>query len=99
MSDTFPTRVLNYKLRSQTDFFRNAVNITKFDLNSLKYFASKVWNMIPIKTKTSLSEMFKNKITLEIFKNKISKWEPNDCDCKLCLYYLSRIRYANLVDD
>ena len=42
MSDTFPTRVLNYKLRLQTDFFRNNVNITKFGLNSLRYFASKV---------------------------------------------------------
>ena len=28
MSDIFPTRVLNYNLRSQTDFFRNTVNTT-----------------------------------------------------------------------
>ena len=31
-------------------------------------------------------------------------WEPNegksnDCDCKLCQYYLYRIGYINLVDD
>ena len=42
MSGIFPTRVLNYNLRSQTDFFRNTVNTTKFGLNSLRYFASKV---------------------------------------------------------
>ena len=42
MNDIFPTRVLNYNLRSQTDFFRNNVNTTKFGLNSLRYFASKV---------------------------------------------------------
>ena len=46
MSDTFPTRVLNYNLRSQTDFLRNTVNTTKFGLNSLRHFASKVWSMI-----------------------------------------------------
>ena len=23
----------------------------------------------------------KNSLTAEIFKNEISKWEPNDCDC------------------
>ena len=42
MSDIFTTRVLNYNLRSQTDFLRNTVNTTKFGLNSLRYFASKV---------------------------------------------------------
>ena len=34
MNDIFPTRVLNYNFRSQTDFFRNNVNTTKFGLNS-----------------------------------------------------------------
>ena len=51
MSDIFPTRVLNYNLRSQTDFFRNNVNTTKFGLNSLRYFASKVWSMILLEIK------------------------------------------------
>ena len=68
MSDIFPTRVLNYNLRSQTDFLRNTVNTTKFGLNSLRHFASKVWSMIPIE--------IKNSSTVETFKNKISKWEP-----------------------
>ena len=64
MNDIFPTRVLNYNLRSQTDFFRNNVNTTKFGLNSLRYFASKVWSMMPIEIKDSWSvEMFKNKIS------------------------------------
>ena len=59
MSYIFPTRVLN---RSQTDFFRNTVNATKFGLNALRYFASKVWSMIPIDIKNFSSvELFKNK--------------------------------------
>ena len=64
MSAIFSTRVLNYNLRSQTDFFRNTVNTTKFGLNSLKYFASKVWSMIPIEIQKSWSvKMPKNKIS------------------------------------
>ena len=90
MSDIFPTRVVNYNLRSQTDFLRSTVNTTKFGLNSLRHFASKVWSMIPIE--------IKNSSTVEIFKSKISKWEPNDCDCKLCQDYLHRIGYVNLFD-
>ena len=68
MSDIFPITVLNYNLRSQTDFLRNTVNTTKFGLNSLRHFASKVWSMIPIE--------IKNSSTVETFKSKISKWEP-----------------------
>ena len=90
MSDIFPITVLNYNLRSQTDFLRNTVNTTKFGLNSLRHFASKVWSMIPIE--------IKNSSTVEIFKSKISKWEPNDCNCKLCQVYLNRIGYVKLVD-
>ena len=91
MSGIFPTRVLNYNLRSQTDFFRNTVNTTKFGLNSLRYFASKVWSMIPIE--------IKNSSTVEMFKSKKCKWEPNDCDCKLCQNFLRRNGYVKLVVD
>ena len=52
MRDIFPTRVLNYNLRSQTIFFGKTINTTKFGLNLLRYFASKVWSMIPIEIKT-----------------------------------------------
>ena len=91
MSDIFPTRVLlNYNLRSQTDFIRNTVNTIKFGLNTSRHFASKVWSMLPIEMKNSL--------TVEIFKSKISKWEPNDCDCKRCQDYLHGIGYVKLFD-
>ena len=90
MSHIYPIRVLSYNLRSQTDFLRNTVNTTKFGLNSLRHFASKVWSMIPIE--------IKNSSTVEIFESKIIKWEPNDCDCKLCQDYLHRIGYVNLFD-
>ena len=78
LSDIFPTRGLNYNLRSKTDFFRNTVNTTKFGLNSLRHFSPKVLRMIPIEIKKHLS--------VEMFKNKMgSKWEPNNCDC-ICLF-------------
>ena len=34
INDIFPTRLLNYSLRSQTDFFRNTINTAKYVLNS-----------------------------------------------------------------
>ena len=41
----------------------------------------------------------KNSSTVEMFKNNIGEWEPNDCDCKLCQVYLYRIGYVDLVDE
>ena len=48
MYDIFQTRKINYNLRSQTDFARNCANTNKFGLNSVRYFASKVWGMFPL---------------------------------------------------
>ena len=46
--------------------------------------------MIPIE--------IKNSSTAEIFKSKISKWKPNDCDYKICQDYLHGVGFVNLVD-
>ena len=53
MSDSFSIRDFNHDWRSPTDFFRNTMNTTKLGLNWLRYFASKVYNMIPTKIKDS----------------------------------------------
>ena len=42
MNDILQTRALPYNLRSQTDFARSFLNTSRFGLNSLRYFASKV---------------------------------------------------------
>ena len=51
LCDIFPLRSTDYNLRSQTDFSVSSVNTTHFGLNSLRYFASKVWNMVPLELK------------------------------------------------
>ena len=76
MSDILKTRTLPYNLRPNTDFARSVVNTNIFDLNSLRYFASKVWNIVPTD--------IKNASNLNTFKNKIRKCEPKECHCDLC---------------
>ena len=55
MYDSFQTRKLTYNLRSQTHFSRSCVNTNKVSLNSLGYFACKVWNMVLLEVKNSIS--------------------------------------------
>ena len=76
MCDIFDRRDISYNLRTQTDFFRGYVNTSRFGLNSLNYFASKVWNMIPID--------IRNSENLDRFTKNIKNWEPIGCDCNLC---------------
>ena len=89
MDDILQTRTLPYNLRSNTDFARISVNTSRFGLNSLRYFASKVWNIVP--------SDIKNASNLNIFKNKIRKWEPKECRCNLCQPYVSNLGFVNLV--
>ena len=52
LRDNLPLRSIDYNLRSQIDFSVSSVTTTHFGLNSLRYFASKVWNMVPLNFKT-----------------------------------------------
>ena len=71
MSSIFSPRLITYNLQAQSYFFRNSVNSSKYDLNSISFFASKLWQMVPME--------MKNLKSLEDFKNKIRRWEPDGC--------------------
>ena len=85
MCNIFKKRTLTYNLRSQTDF----VNTRRYDLNSLNYFAPKVWDMIPLE--------IKNIHFLQKFKIEIRKWAPENCSCYLCRPFLQNLGFVELV--
>ena len=65
MSSIFPPRLIKYNLRTQSDFFKNSVNSSNYGLNSIRFFASKVWQTVPME--------IKNLKSLQDFKNKTRK--------------------------
>ena len=83
MYDIFQTEKINCDLRSQTNLPSNCVNTNKFGLNSLRYFASEVWSIVPLESKNSGS--------VEVFKTKNQNWER-----KVCYYYLFKTYINNL---
>ena len=89
LNNIFPTRSISYNLRSQTDFIRSNASTSQYGLNSMRCFASKVWQMIPME--------IKNSVSIESFKEKIRKWEPSSCYCKLCQPYIHNLGYVNLI--
>ena len=89
LSNIFPTRSISYNLRSQTDFIRSNASTSQYGLNSMRCFASKVWQMIPME--------IKNSVSIKRFKEKIRKWESSSCYCKLCLPHIHNVGYVNLI--
>ena len=78
---------LDYNFRFQTDFVLPGVNTTYFGLHSLRYFSSKIWNVITNEIKNSLS--------LDESKIKISQWAPSSCHFKPCRTYIQLVGYVN----
>ena len=74
--DIFETRNSNYNLGSLADFKRARVNTSSFELNSLKYLATRIWDIVPYDIKSVEN--------LNSVKKKIRNWEPKGCHCRLC---------------
>ena len=62
--------MINYNLQTQSDFLRKSVNSSKYGLNSIRFFASKVWQIVPPE--------IKNLKDLEDLKKKIRKLEDGN---------------------
>ena len=69
MPELFHLRNINYDFRSQTDF--ELKPIYAYGLRSLKYFAPKIWNIVPIDIRNSDS--------LSETTTKIKPWKPVTC--------------------
>ena len=87
ISELFDLRNIEYNLRLQTDFSLGAVNTTNYGLRSLRYFAPKIWNMIPAD--------IRNVNNLSDFTLKIKSWVPDGCPCKLCRTYICQVGHIN----
>ena len=88
MKEIFEFKEVNYNLRNQQCFSSVNVKTNKYGINSLRFFASKVWNILP--------QSLKNLDTVEAFKLNVKKWIPLQCNCKLCQIY---IRDVGLIDN
>ena len=89
MSELFDLRNIEYNLRSQTNFSLGAVYTTNYGLRSSRYFAPKIWNMIPdIRNVNNLSD----------FTLKIKSWTPDGCPCNLFRAYICQVGYINVSD-
>ena len=75
--------------RSKSKFVVLSVRTVHSGQNSIQYYGLLIWNMIP--------GYIKDSETLDIFKDKIRKWKPINCPCRICKKYIPKIGFINQI--
>ena len=77
--------------RGAGDFVLPRIQTVRMGEETVRYRGPLTWEMVP--------EDIKNSVSLPIFKNKICKWKPLDCTCRLCLVHVQGVGYGYFRDD
>ena len=85
LKEVFKIVSSNYNLRKKTLFEGRNIRTEQYGFHSLSYIGPKIWCGVP--------EDIKSSETLTIFKNKIKKWKPIDCPCRICKVYIQNLGY------
>ena len=79
------TQSNTYNLRSGVQLSRPLLHSTHFGTESITNFGAKIWNIIP--------KDLKSLDSLDTFKNRIKRWIPKDCPCRLCKRYIPQVGF------
>ena len=74
-----------YNLRQILQFSRSLVKSVYHGTDSISYLGPKIWDI--------LTDDYKTIENLNTFKNKIKKWKPKICPCRLCKVYIDRLGF------
>ena len=73
-------------LRLNSQFSRPLVGSKFHRTESISYLGPVIWDILP--------DDYKNLPNLSVFKNRIKKWKPENCPCRLCKTYISRVGFT-----
>ena len=85
LNEIFQERYVPYNLRGNNPFRCRRANSVYHGTESLAFLGPKIWDLVPDEIKTSEN--------VDIFKNKIKKWIPDNCPCRLCRVYIQNIGF------
>ena len=81
----FQSRNNDYNLRQFSQFELPNVRSVFCGTVSISFLGPKIWNIVP--------NEFKKETSLHAFKKLIKKWEPENCPCRLCKYYIQSVGF------
>ena len=74
-----------YNLRN-SEFKTENVKTVHYGTESLSFLGPRILKLVPLEIKKSTS--------LQIFKNKIKTWAPENCPCRLCKTYVQGVGFV-----
>ena len=72
-------------IRGKNDWVYPKVVTVNKGLETIRFLGPKTWDLVPMEMKESK--------TLFAFKEKIKKWKPVGCSCRLCKIYIEDLGY------
>ena len=74
-----------YNLRQDVSFRTYNVKTVLYGTETLSYLVPKIWNLVPSNIRDCATE--------PIFRQKIKKWKPDRCSCRLCKVFISNLGF------
>ena len=90
-SELFRRRDICHNLRSNSNFALPNVKSVFHGSESISYLGPKIWDIVPLELKELTS--------LNTFKNRIKKWQPKTCPCRLCKQYVLTLGFISNTSD
>ena len=78
--ELFTEKVHKHNLRNKRSWETNNARTVKYGTETMRYMGPKTWVLVPTEIKESKS--------LLEFKQRINRWKPKDCTCRLCKTYI-----------
>ena len=78
------SHLYNLPLNSQCS--RSLIRSVSYGTESISYLGPVIWDIHP--------NSYKNLPNFSVFKNRISKWKPENCHCRLCKTYIYKVGFT-----
>ena len=85
MQELFIKKENTYDLRNKKCWESHNVRTVRYGTKTIRYRGPKTWDLVPFKIRESKS--------LREFKQKIKKWKPEWCTCRLCKSYIYNLGF------
>ena len=85
MQSIFSTAEKRYNLRNNPEFQTGNVRTVYNGTETISFRGPKTWELVPREIKESQ--------TLNEFKNKIKRWKPIGCTCRLCKVFIPNLGF------
>ena len=87
MYELFNEANVPYNLRQDVSFQSYNIKTVLYGTETLSYLGLRIWNLVPFDIRDCSIE--------QIFRQKIKKWKPDRCPCRLCKTYIPNLGFID----